>query len=59
MKRDFLIPPQAEDKAERCAQLNQIAAVAIPGTKENRAYHAKLNDIQRMALEIRAKRAGR
>lgn len=58
MKREDFIQEQAE-QSEYQAALAKIASYAIPGTPENRAYHAKLADVQRMALEIRAKKAGR
>lgn len=48
------------EKAEAYrATLRQIAAPATPGTPENKAYHAKLNEIHALALAIRNKREGR
>jgi hypothetical protein len=45
--------------AREFAPSNEVR-YATPGTPENKAYHAKLDEIHRMALEImRAKREGR
>lgn len=49
----------AERALEYRNKLQAIAAPAIPGTPENKAYHAKLDEINALAAEIRAKQEGR
>lgn len=46
------------ETARAFAQLDE-ARYATPGTPENRAYHLKLRQIDAVAAQIKAKRAGR
>jgi hypothetical protein len=50
--------PAEVAKPATWADLNE-ARYATPGTPENKAYHAKLDAINKMAAEILAKREGR
>jgi hypothetical protein len=51
-------PEEVAKPAPRWSDLGE-ARYATPGTPENKAYHAKLDAINKMAAEIRAKREGR
>lgn len=50
--------PAEVAKPATWADLNE-ARYATSGTPENKAYHAKLDGINKLAAEIRAKREGR